>query len=80
MDFVEGTLSAGTHPSAPFVRPDRGRLVVSRQRHVHEGDLARVKPGQVLYWSGKTIADGAEDVQSVTSEGEFRANACKLLR
>jgi hypothetical protein len=38
-------------------------------------DLARLKPGQVLYWSG----NATEDRQTVSSEGEFRANACKLL-
>jgi hypothetical protein len=42
-------------------------------------DLARLKPGLVLYWSGKANADGTEDLQTVSSEGEFRANACKLL-
>lgn len=42
-------------------------------------DLARLKPGQVLYWSGKSNADGTEDLQTVSSEGEFRANTCKLL-
>jgi len=42
-------------------------------------DLARLKPGQVLYWSGKTNTDGTEDLQTVSSESEFRTNACKLL-
>jgi len=42
-------------------------------------DLARLKPGQVLYSSGKTNADGTEDLPAVSSESEFRTNACKLL-
>lgn len=42
-------------------------------------DLARLKPGQGLYWSGKTNAHGSEDLPAVSSESEFRANACKLV-
>lgn len=43
-------------------------------------DLARLKPGQVLYWSGKTNADGTDDLPAVSSESEFRTNACKLFK
>ena len=42
-------------------------------------DLARLKPGQVLYFSGKTNADGTEDLQTVSSESEFLTKACKLV-
>ena len=38
-------------------------------------DLARLKPGQVLY--GKINADGTELLPAVSSESEFRTNACK---
>lgn len=42
-------------------------------------DLVRLKPGQVLYSSGKTNADGTEDLSAVSSESEFRTNACNLF-
>lgn len=42
-------------------------------------DLAALKPGQVLYWSGKSNTQGTEDLYIVSSEGEFRFNACKLF-
>jgi hypothetical protein len=42
-------------------------------------DLVRLKPGQVLYSSGKTNADGTEDLPAVSSESEFHTNACNLL-
>jgi hypothetical protein len=42
-------------------------------------DLVDLKPGQVLYPSGKANATGPEDFSTVGSESEFRTNACKLL-
>lgn len=42
-------------------------------------DLVGLKPGQVLYPSGKTNPDGTEDFSTVGSESEFRTNACDPL-
>jgi len=42
-------------------------------------ELARMKPGQVRYWAGKTAGDGMTGVYSVTSEDEFRRTACKVI-
>lgn len=39
-------------------------------------DLAGLKPGQVLYWSRKTDTVGTGDLMTISSEGEFRFNAC----
>lgn len=41
-------------------------------------ELASMKPGQVRYWVG-TTADLKSDVYTVTSEDEFRRNACKAI-
>lgn len=42
-------------------------------------DLVDLKPGQVLYPSGKANAAGPEDYSTVGSESEFRTNACRDL-
>jgi hypothetical protein len=41
--------------------------------------LVDLKPGQVLYPSGKANAAGPEDYSTVGSESEFRTSACKGL-
>jgi hypothetical protein len=42
-------------------------------------DLTSLKPGQVMYWSGRTNDAVTKNIPTVTSEDDFRRDACKIM-
>jgi hypothetical protein len=41
-------------------------------------DVASLKPGQVLHWSGRSVGKPERDVNEVSSRPDFEAKACRL--
>lgn len=42
-------------------------------------DVADLRPGQVLHWSGRTGGDPERDVNEVSSRTDFEAKACRII-
>ncbi|MDN5797111.1 MAG: hypothetical protein L0H79_15325 [Intrasporangium sp.] len=43
-------------------------------------DVAALKPGQVLHWSGRSGGKPERDVNEVSSRTDFEAKACRIIR